>query len=64
VLLRAVGQQLDALGVHYGVIDAAVPLPEVQSECQVQVLVASERVLDERDVQFHAQRWSALYPAS
>ncbi len=64
VLLRAIGQQLDARGIRHCAIDATVALPGGQSECQVQVVVTGERVFDERDVQRQAEQWSALYRAS
>jgi hypothetical protein len=61
VLLRVVGQMLEAKGVRNCLIDAMVATADAPDEWAVAVTVGDQRVLTADDVQFHLLRLRAGY---
>jgi hypothetical protein len=61
VLLRVVGQLLDAQGVSDCVIDAAVATPDVPEACRVQVITDGRSVLDSEAVRLQLLRLRTKY---
>jgi hypothetical protein len=61
VLLRVIGQLLDAQGVADCVIDAAVAPPEAPENCRVQVIAEGQVVLDSEAVRLQLLRLRTTY---